>query len=402
VKIVYANNHLYRRGGSERVMFDEATHVVKRGHEALFFGHRHPSMSSAPHSEFFPDPVEFESVRGLAKVRTAARIVANRDAAKKFGSLLDLARPDIVHAHNIYAGLTPRILDEATFRSVPSVLTLHDYKLACPSYLMLRRGEVCDACVGSTFVHCLARRCHKESLLASAVTTVEAIFNALTRKWQQARLLICPSKFVRELMIRHGYSPGKLRHVPNGIDLAEWPRSSAEDGYVLYVGRLSAEKGIEILVRASVGTPLPMRIVGDGPERARLEELAARLRANVHFEGHQEPYRVRAMLQGASALVAPSVWNENAPMTVIEAMATGKPVVASRIGGIPEMVRDGETGVLVPPGDVDSLRAALTKLAKNRGARTEMGRAGRELAEREYSLDRHAERICSIYEEALA
>jgi glycosyltransferase involved in cell wall biosynthesis len=402
VKIVYANNHLYRRGGSERVMFDEAALVARRGHETLFFGHRHPSMNTAAYAELFPEPVDPGSVRGLSKVLMAGRIVMNPGAASRFGRLLDLSRPDLVHAHNIYAGLTPRILDEATARGVPSVLTLHDYKLACPSYLMLCRGQVCDACVGGTFAHCLLRRCHKDSYFVSAVTMVEATFNALTGKWQQARFLICPSKFVRNTMIRHGLPAEKLRHVPNGIDLNEWSCGPADGGYLLYVGRISPEKGVDTLVRASVRSPLPLRIVGDGPDRPRLEALAAKLGAAVHFEGQKDAPAVRALLHGAAALLVPSVCNENAPITIVEAMASGKAVVASNIGGIPEMVQDGETGLLVTPGDVESLRHAIATVVANAAGREQMGRAGRERAEREFSLEHHVERIFRVYEDALA
>jgi glycosyltransferase involved in cell wall biosynthesis len=403
VRLLYSNNYLYRRGGSERVMFDEAEWFAARGHQTFFFGHRHAECEHMPFASLFPEPVEYAALRGLRKARAAARIVYNVDARWRLRPLVRALHPELMHCHNIYSGLTVAILDEAKRQGVPSLVTLHDYKLACPSYLMLSRGEVCESCVDGSVLNCVARRCHKESLLASAVAAIEAIYASWARKWYLARFWICPSSFLRSIMIRRGYPAERLRHVPNGLDLTEWPAGTGGDeGYALYVGRLSHEKGIEALVRASVGARMPLRVIGQGPERSRLEALAERLGANVRFEGHRSSSELRPLLRGAACLVVPSIWYENAPMTIIEAMASGKPVIGSAIGGIPEMVEDGETGLLVPPGDIERLRDAMEKLAGDDGLRRAMGRAARRSAEVKFSLDVHAERLSAIYEEALS
>lgn len=402
MRVLYANNHLYRRGGCERVMFDEAASVMARGHETLFFGHRHADAEGFPFASLFPERVDYTSVRGFGKVRAAARIVYNAGAGRRVAELLRAAKPDLMHCHNIYAGLTPAILDAAAANGVPTVLTLHDYKLACPSYLLLRRGKACDACVGRSFLNCLARRCHKESWIASAVTTFESTFNERTGKWSRAHLYVCPSRFLRSVMLRHGLPEEKLRHVPNGIDLEQWPAGSDGEGYALYVGRLSPEKDVETLVRASIGVQLPVRVVGEGPDAERLETLASALGADVRFEGQKSAAELQALLRGAAFLVVPSVASENAPMTIIEAMASGKPVIATRIGGIPELVEDGVTGLLVPPGGVEQLREAMRGLAAAATRRREMGRAARARAEAEFSLRVHADRLLALYEEALA
>jgi glycosyltransferase involved in cell wall biosynthesis len=298
--------------------------------------------------------------------------------------------------------LTTAVIDECSDRGIPSVITLHDYKLACPSYVMMSRGRVCDRCVTGAFYQCAVRRCHKASLPVSLVSTIESYFNRFFRKYLNVNLFIAPSRFLAELMIRGGIPADRVRVVPNGIDCDRIaPCDGNDDGYGLYLGRLSPEKGLRTLLRAAVRAKLRLRVVGDGPERASLErDVLEAGWAGITFEGRRAGVELDAALRGASFVVIPSEWYENAPMSVLESMAWGKPVIASQIGGIPELVADQETGLLFEPGNHHALADAMHALAVDSGLRRAMGRAARRRVEDRFSLEEHCRRLLRVYEDA--
>lgn len=403
LRVCMANNYLGARGGSERVMLDEMAWLWRQGHEALAFG-RVPAGSAGewPHGELLPPLLELDQFRGLGQLRAAVRTIYNPATGRRFAQFLMRARPRLVHAHNIYSGLTTAVLDAARRAGLPSVVTLHDYKLVCPAYTMLSGGRPCTDCVGHGFSRCVARRCHKGSLAVSLVSALEATFNQWAGQWRQARLLLCPSRFLRDQVIAHGYPSEQARWLPNGVDPAAYAPADEEAPYYLYFGRLSAEKGVGVLLAASRGVSLPLRIAGDGPERPRLEAQARAAGLKVRFEGFQHGAALAELVRRAAFVVVPSQWHENASMAVLEAMAYAKAIVATRMGGLPEQVADGETGLLVEPGDPLALREAIARLAADPALRRKLGRAGRDRLEKEFSLARHGERLVSFYEEALA
>jgi glycosyltransferase involved in cell wall biosynthesis len=401
MRLAFANNYLYLRGGSERVMFDEMGWLRARGVEVAAFGRRQPECADFPHAELFP-PLHDLRQGGGASWKVARDIIYNRDTGARFRRFSERVRPALLHAHNIYAGLTTAVLDAAREAEIPSIVTLHDYKLACPSYTMMNHGRLCERCVGRSFWGCLRTRCHRGSLPASLISTIEATFNQWRGKWRQARFLICPSRFLRDVIVRHGYPAEQVRCIPNGIDPARFTPSWEDGPYCLYLGRLSHEKGIYTLIEAMQGVKLPLRVVGDGPERQKLEARVCELGLrNVVFDGYQQGEALAQRVRGAAFVIVPSEWYENASMAVLETMAYGKAIIASRIGGIPEQVADGETGLLLEPGAVAPLREAIVSLAEQRTRRLALGRAGRARLETQFSLQRHGERLLQLYEEVL-
>jgi glycosyltransferase involved in cell wall biosynthesis len=402
LRVAMVNNYLYLRGGSERVLFDETRWLEEEGQTVTHFGQATPGLPAFAHADLFPPVVECTRWRGIQKLTGALRLIRNADAGRRFTAFLDRVRPDVVHCHNIYGGLTTAILDACRRRSVPCVVTLHDYKLACPSYRMLNHGAVCRRCVGGRFDHCLRRGCHKDSRAVSLVSAVEACYNEWLGKYRQAAVLLAPSRFLLARMQEHGLPATKLRWLPNGIDPRPYAPCYEDRGYLLYLGRLSPEKGGRTLIDAVAGTGVQTCIVGDGPERDAWQARAqARQAANVVFAGYQGGPELAALVRGALAVVVPSEWYENASMAVLEAMAYGKPVIGAAIGGIPEQVRHGETGLLFAPGDVDQLRAAILALAGDRPRRLAMGRAARARLERRFSLAQHGAALLRVYHEIM-
>lgn len=403
MKVIFANNYYYLRGGSERVFFDEIQLLEENGHVVAPFTRTFEKNFPSKFANFFLDPIEYENVSFSRKIRAASELIYSSECRRRAGALIDQIKPDLIHCHNIYGRLTTGLLDAARQHDVPVVMTLHDYKLVCPAYLMLRNGEVCGQCQGSTFFHCVRHRCHKGSLLPSLVYTAEAYLARFFDKYRGVRFFACPSRFILAQHREIGIAEDRLVHLPNFIHIDSFAPDYEPGSYVLYAGRLSHEKGVQTLLAAMCGLSVPLKIVGDGPLRAELEAFVAdNSLENVEFLGYRTGDELKRLFSRAAFLVFPSEWNENAPMTILEAFASGKPVIGSRIGGTPEMVREGESGLLFEPGNADSLRDAIVRLFSNSEQIVRMGKNARQQVEAENSEEYHYARLMEVYDRASA
>jgi glycosyltransferase involved in cell wall biosynthesis len=402
MSIVMANNYLYPRGGAERVMLDEMQWLREEGYSATAFGRTQVGAAELPYGELFPR-LPNAAPKGIwEQVKTGLQTVYNPDTGRRFAEYCRRTKPELVHCHNIYSGLTTAVLDACSAQRIPCVITLHDYKLACPSYTMLRDGKPCSLCSGGKFYHCVLTRCHKERRAVSMVSTVEAYFNVLFKKYQKAALLLAPSKFLASRMVDYGLPQSKLRYLPNAVDTSRFTPRYSDDGYFLYMGRLSSEKGLRTLVAATDGCGMPLRIAGDGPELEPLRACARNLRnGSVSFDGRMNADELAIAVRGAAFVVVPSEWYENASMAVLEAMACGKPVIAARIGGLPEQIDSGRTGLLFQPGDQHDLSNCIRTLVGQPEVRRAMGTAARQRVIDEFSRERHCRSLSEFYREAI-
>jgi len=404
MRICYLNNYLSLRGGSERVLFNEADLMSRAGHVVSFFGRRGPQDITQTHAAFYPPVIDLEQLSLVGKIRHAPKLIYNAGTAHAFRRFLQEVRPSLLHAHNIYGGVTTAVLDVAREAQLPVVLTAHDYKLVCPSYLALDHGQVCAACAGQRFYHCLLKRCHKSNLVASGIYTCEAYLTTWLHKYASVRLILCPSHFMCHTLLANGFAADRVRYLPNAIDATAISPAIGGGAYALYVGRLSAEKGILTLLRALENTTVPARIIGDGPLRDVLAEQIVRrhLQDRVTLVGYQTGKALAQTYRDAAFCVVPSEWYENAPMAVLEAFAYGKPVIGAAIGGIPELITPETTGLLFPPGDSPALRTCLETLWQARGALGDLGQAARLRVETTFAADRHAESLLQVYAEIVA
>ncbi len=403
MKILVASKFFYPRGGLERVMFDEMAALEAAGHDVVHFSTRHPSNLPSPWQEYFAPYLEIGSGSGLGAVdraRAVARMYRNGAAARLFARLLDDTRPDLVHVHGIHRQLSPSILIEARKRSVPVVHTLHDYHLICPADVMLRGGEVPCLPRACRTVDCSAavrNRCTRGSTAASAIAASELAFQRLSRVYERTvTRFVSPSRFLARLMAEGGWTHTPIDIVPPGVALAPDAHRPRE-AFALYAGRLSPEKGVGVFLEAARRASVPAVVAGEGP-------LARTLRADfpeARFLGHLAAEQVASTLGDALVAVVPSVSLENAPLGVLEAMAAGVPVVASDVGGVPELVVDGTTGVLVKPGDVDALATALAHLSADRTRAGALGQAGRERVAGLFTPEEHLARLLETYERAM-
>ncbi len=402
MRILQVNKFHFVKGGAERYVADVSRAEVAAGHEVVPFAMRHARNAETPYARYFPREVDYDDAATRRSLGAAVSTVYSREAERCMTALLDDARPDVAHVHNIAHQLTPSVLRALHRRRVPTVQTLHDYKVACPAYLFLSNGAVCERCRGGRFYEVVRHACHKASRAASAVVMAEAYLHRAIRSYDQVSVFLCPSRFLHDTMARHGLDERKLAHLPYFIPAEEYvPAEDAGDG-VLYVGRLSHEKGLGTLLaamRRHAGHTLT--IVGEGPLRAQVE-AEARNGQRVVVRGYQQGDALHQAVRAARVVVVPSEWYENLPYAILESFALGRAVVGARIGGIPELVRDGVTGATFRPGDDAECARAIAPYLEEPARALAHGRAARALIEREFAAAPHLEQLFDAYARAAA
>lgn len=404
--ILYLNNYNYHRGGSEEVFLAEADLMEQHGNTVHLFARQHASNLSSKYDKYFPKEMATDSLRlSPSRLRSLFQLFYNREAKRRLSSMLQGIHIDVAHAHNIYGGLTTSVLDLLCDRNVPILMTLHDYKIICPSYKLMHNGHVCEDCKDNTYYMAIWNRCHKESLLASAIYTFESYFNHFFDKYRKNVLFfISPSLFLKQKFMEFGWPEEQIAYVPNFLFLSEFEPRFSPGNYFLYLGRLSSEKGVLTLIKAFMridSDKASLAIVGKGPYRNQLENMA-KADPRIRFTGYLAGRTLKEITRNALAVIVPSQWYENAPISILEALAFGKPVLGARIGGIPEMIDNGVNGYLFESGNVDDLTEKLELVLGMPDKRiSEMGRAARRKVDREYNAELHHERLLEVYHRAL-
>lgn len=405
MRILFLNNFHYIRGGSEKVMFEEVRLLRENGNAVEVFSRAHARNEPATYQELFPPPIETQHVGfSMNSLVTVRELIYSERARRCLREVIRRFHPDVAHAHNIYGRLSLSVLDTLREVGVPVVMTLHDLKLLCPSYLMLNNGNVCERCKGKKFYHAVFTRCHKKSYLASFVYALESWINLSFRKYDSVYKYIAPSNFLKRKLVDYGWNEFKIAYIPNFIRLDNVPHNRCAGKYLLYMGRLSPEKGVSTLLHAyeHLKIKIPLMIAGDGPERESLQQYVCSKKIPVSFFGYLTGQALSDALKGAKAIVIPSECYENAPLAILEAFAAGKPVLGSNIGGIPEMIEDGVNGFLFEPFNPVSLAERIHKLfALPEDAIISMGVAGREKAEKQFNLERHLKLLMEVYTAAI-
>ncbi len=362
-RVLIVNKFYYPRGGDCVCTLNLERLLADKGHEVAVYAMEYPDNIPSRWSGYFAPAVDFGApLKG--KLRAAARAMGWGDIRRSFAAILADFKPDVVHLQNIHSYLSPVLAEMACEAGAKVVWTLHDYKPICPSYTCLRDGKPCEECFTSPSA-VLRHRCMKGSLAASAVAWAEA------RKWNRRRLeravdtFICPSSFLKSKMEQAGYSSDKLRVNCNFIGFDKIARLGASGDaesplrrdFYCYVGRMSPEKGLESLLEAASRLPYRLVLAGDGPS---LEELRVKYAApNIEFVGRKNADQVVDLLREARFSIIPSVWYENNPLGVIESLCAGTPVLGARIGGIPELIDEGHSGLVFESGDADDMARAI-------------------------------------------
>ncbi|MBD3169550.1 MAG: glycosyltransferase [candidate division Zixibacteria bacterium] len=406
MKIVIANKYLYPRGGDCIYTLRLMKLLQENGHTVIPFSMRHPRNIQTEYDEYFTEFIDFHeeskniSIKSALKV--ASRSVINLNAARSFERLIADTRPDVIHLQNIHHQLTPAILGAPVKYGIPVVWTQHDSNLLCPDHLFLRNGKPCTSCGEGKYYNAVRYRCKKNSFGASLLAALECSIHNPTRLARHVYKFIYPSEFTARFMLDlYGMDPEKVEVIPHFLPYEEI--GSTARAYFFYFGRLSAEKGIETLLKAFKklgGSRLV--IAGDGPDRGYYESMAHSMGlSNVEFIGYQPPESIKILLGGCIASILPSKCYESFGFTTLETMSAGKPVIASRIGALPEQIKDNDNGLFFEPGDHDRLAVLMNKLLIDPAFAEKLGENGRKTVKEEYSPQKHYQKLLNLYLNAI-
>jgi glycosyltransferase involved in cell wall biosynthesis len=323
--------------GENRVVQDEARLLMEAGHSVR---------------TWTPGPTD---LRGLGVVRIGAGAIWSREAANEVRRRVRRHRAAIVHCHNLFPSLSPGVISAASAEGASVVLTLHNYRLLCLPATFIRNQRTCEDCLGRLPWRGVLHGCYRDSRLGSGALAGSLALHRTLRTFTRVGLYLAVSRFVRDKYVQAGYPADRIVVKPNFVPAV--PRRRGPGDYFLFIGRLSAEKGLRNLLDAWAHSQEQLVVAGDGPERTLLRRAPA-----VDYRGDLPAFEIPALLAQARALVVPSLSYEGAPRVVLEAYAAGVPVLASRIGALPELIEDGRSGLLVPPSDISGWLTAVERL----------------------------------------
>ncbi|HEX6400477.1 MAG TPA: glycosyltransferase [Actinomycetota bacterium] len=326
--------------GENRVVEDEARLLADAGHEVQVW-----------------DPLPATD-GPLARVRAGVDAVWSARATSQIRRRVAGGGVDVLHCHNLFPTLSPAVLRVAARAGVPVVVTLHNYRLMCLPATLLRDGRICEDCVGRVPWPGVVHRCYRGSALGSGALAASLALHRSIGSFDLVTLFLAVGGFVRDKHVEAGVPSDRIQVKANFA----WPvaRRSAGGRYSIFVGRLAREKGVETILDAWRDAPGELLIAGDGPDAERLRRLAP---PRVRFLGSVPSDEVPSLIREARALLVPSLWYEGQPRAVLEAYAAAVPVVASRIGGLAELVTDGRSGLLVDAGDPGSWAVAVKRIS---------------------------------------
>lgn len=400
MRILLVNKFHYLRGGSEKYYFELAQLLKSKGHTVGFFSMKHEENITTGDAEYFVEEIDLNTGSKLK----ALDVIYSQENKRLMAKALEEFKPDIVHINNFQRQLSASIIDAIKEKNIPIVMTAHDLNPICPASIMLYNGEVCDDCITKGYAQCIKKKCVKGSTLKSTLGVMEKKYYDIHKVFRKIDCIISPSEFNKNQLVN-----GKLKY-NEIVTLHNFVNESERNDYVLgeyafYLGRLSKEKGILNLIEAIGDIPnAKLLIAGDGPERERIEAYISehKLDGRITLLGYQNQDSIHKYITNSRFVVIPSICNENCPYSVLEAMEIGKPIVASRIGGIPELIADGENGYLYKADDINELKEKLTLLLDDDEKVNSFAQKSRELYESYYSPDSYYNELIKIYNKVMS
>ncbi len=355
MRVLLSNKFYYSRGGSDIYVIELERLLKEHGHTVAVFSMQHPLNKESEFIDFFPGEIDLNNKRISNLIPSLLRPFGTAEVRTKFNKLLYEFKPDIVHLNNIHSQLSPILSVLAQNLNIPVVWTLHDHKLLCPRYDCMRRGKPCELCFTGKF-NVVRYRCMKQSYTASLVAFAEAVLWNREKISRSTDIFICPSRFLLNNMIKGGFRAEQLISMSNFVDGKKIPGVNGKrEKHYCYVGRLSSEKGIETLLKAAMGLPqYRLKVIGTGPLEVLLR--SGYQSEHIEFLGFREWEELKTILGTSAGMVIPSECYENNPLSVIESLCLGTPVIGAKIGGIPELITIGKNGSVFEPGNIMDLR----------------------------------------------
>ncbi len=398
MRILLVNKFLYPRGGAETYVLEIGKRLRELGHSVEYFGMEDGRNIVGNTLHLETRPMDFRSA-GIKRFSYPFRILYSGEAKRKIRTVAEKFRPDIVHLNNINFHLTPSVIDAIDQLEIPMVQTVHDAQMLCPNHMLLdlERCAPCERCIEGSKWNCARRRCIHGSLAKSVLGSIEGSIYRKTRHYGRVKRFICPSHFMESLLLRDRRFSGKTTVLYNFSGLDGGPPKTEKRDYVLYFGRLSKEKDLEGFLAACRLCPdIPFVVAGSGP----LEPLMESAPPNVQYVGFQSGEALQRWIAQAQFSVYFSIWYENCPLSVLESQSLGTPVLANRIGGIPELISEGRTGGLIDEFTPESYAAQIRALYEDSSKLARMS----ELCRKERggnSAEQYCDQLLRIYDSVL-
>ena len=354
MKILMVNNQLYVLGGSETYMFSVGEELVRKGHQVEYYGLKDPENKHGNRYGIYAQ-----------KSRNPLNIISNKHNINKFKEILDAFKPDIVHLNLVYFTLTEDIVYEAKRRNIPIVQTIHDPKIVCPChrFYIEHQGKPCLECVSNLdFSKCITNKCVKGSFIKSWLAVKESNYYKNKKAYELVDKYIFVCRFMMEQHVDHGVRKNQSIVLHNFSRIQKRKVAiKAQEKYVIYFGRISKEKGAETLAKVCRDTPnIKYKVVGSGDKEYLFQNIS-----NCELLGFKSGKELEDLIASAVCSILPSIWYENCPMTVLESIALGTPVIGADIGGIPELIEHGRTGFVFKSGDANELKELIEELYRN-------------------------------------
>lgn len=409
MKVLLINNHHRQNGGAERYYFELAKLLARKGHDVAFFSMKAPKNVQTKWSKYFLSEVDFTKNGPKTLFKKIERTFYSFEAKTKIAKLLNDFKPDIVHIQNIYYYISPSILGEIKKRHIPIVQTVHDYELISPNLTLFSQGKICEITKRHKFYKALLHKSVKGSYIASGVAVIVSYLQYIFKFHERAiNTFIAPSKFMKKKLREYGFQAKNVVVLPNFVILPKYTKITSKkgEGYVLYFGRLTTHKGLMILLEAAKKLPkIKFKIIGGYLDSNIKEEIQKIKHSkhinNIEFLDFQGGNKLKESIRRASFVVIPSLWYENQPYSILESYSYGKPVIASNIGGIPEIIKENETGLMFKPGDIDDFSKQVKKLWSNRNLIEKMGKSAYAYVKQNFNEDCYYSRLIGIYSQLI-
>lgn len=417
--IIIVNKFLYPNGGSETYIFKLGEELKRRGHDVQYFGMEHKGRVAGNDAGIYTSGMDFHTGK-LQKLLYPLKIIYSHEAYKKMYALMDKVRPDVVHLNNFNFQLTPSVIfaardwEKKNGHKVRIIYTAHDYQWVCPNHMMLIPGKnaPCFKCEGGHFGRCAVNKCIHGSAIKSLLGTIEAKYQLSKRAYDLVDTIICPSEFLKNKLETYPLWSGKdtsrkgahphiimmhnfLTEMPDdrsglNVDGSNESANTVKEDYVLYFGRYSAEKGVKTLLKVCRELPeIEFKFAGDGPLRPDVESVD-----NVTNLGFLQGEDLFDTIRRSRLVVFPSEWYENCPYSVMESVSCGTPVLASDIGGVPELLKNGVTGELFKPGNKDDLKSHIKDMLSDKDR---LNRYAQNCLKEEYpSVSDYVDELCDL------
>lgn len=395
MRILLVNKFHYLRGGSEKYYFELAKLLKSHGHTVAFFSMKNENNIKTGDREYFVDEIDMNTGSKFE----ALNVIYSKKNKALMEKALEEFKPDIVHINNFQRQLSASIIDAVKEKNIPLIMTAHDLNPICPASIMLYNGEVCEDCITKGYTSCIKKKCIKNSMLKSVLGYIEKKYYDLHKIFCKIDCIISPSEFNKNQLLKGKLKCNDITVIHNFVNETKKTDYALGD-CAFYFGRLSREKGILNLVEAINNIPSARLIIaGDGPEKENIQAYIKehKLENRITLLGYLNQNDIRENIRKCRFVTVPSICFENCPYSILETMEIGKPIIGSKIGGIPELIKDDVNGYTYAYDCVDDLTDKLKILFENDEKVNEFSNNSKRLYKENYSAEAYYNKLMTVY-----